>query len=194
MSSMWTSSINNTWNHKTYLTSGKSKKETQVFIYIYIYIKHTHTQTHSCTYPRNDLSLAFFSPLAHFGINLLADFRLDLSGVSGEESQEALRAAVDDVNLVEWHCVDHLLPLLQLSLWTLYKLCLKGWQRNTIKHILNKSSFTGPMANCGRKCKDLTGYLRSHGIIVSGSGEGAAQLADLSRGFVNGNNISEIRT
>ena len=34
-------------------------------------------------------------------------------------------------------------------------------------------------------------YLSSHGIIVSGSGEGATQLADLSSGFVNGDNISE---
>lgn len=38
---------------------------------------------------------------------------------------------------------------------------------------------------------DMAAYLSSHGIIVSGSGEGAAQLADLSSGFVNGNNISE---
>lgn len=36
----------------------------------------------------------------------------------------------------------------------------------------------------------VTGYLSSHGIVVSGSGEGAAQLADLSSGFVNGNNIA----
>lgn len=32
-------------------------------------------------------------------------------------------------------------------------------------------------------------YLSSHGVVVSGSGKGAAQLADLSSGFVNGNNI-----
>ena len=38
---------------------------------------------------------------------------------------------------------------------------------------------------------DVTTHLSSHGIIVSGSGEGAAELADLSSGFVNGNNISE---
>lgn len=38
---------------------------------------------------------------------------------------------------------------------------------------------------------DLTAYLSSHGIIVSSSGEGAAQLADLPGGFINGNNISE---
>lgn len=37
----------------------------------------------------------------------------------------------------------------------------------------------------------VPGYLSSHGIIVSGSGEGAAQLADLSSGFVDGNNVSE---
>lgn len=36
-----------------------------------------------------------------------------------------------------------------------------------------------------------TTYLSSHGIIVSGSGEGAAQLTNLSSSFVNGNNIAE---
>lgn len=36
-----------------------------------------------------------------------------------------------------------------------------------------------------------TTYLSSHGIIVSGSGEGAAQLTNLSSSFVNGNNITE---
>lgn len=87
---------------------------------------------HGWAYPWDDLRLALFPPLTHFGINLLADFRLDLSGVSGEKSQEALRAAVDDVDLMEGHCVDDLLPLLQLSLWTLNKLRL---QKNTTSHI-----------------------------------------------------------
>lgn len=88
--------------------------------------KNKHRHTCSRTYPGNDLCLALFPPLTHFGINLLTDFRLDLPGVSREESQEALCAAVDDVDLVEGHCMDHLFPLLQLSLWTLDKLCLQG--------------------------------------------------------------------
>lgn len=39
-----------------------------------------------------------------------------------------------------------------------------------------------------------SGYLSSHGIIVSGSGEGPSQLTDLSCGFIDGNNISEERS
>lgn len=79
----------------------------------------------SGTYPRDDLSLAFLPPLAHLGVDLLAHLRLDLSGVSGEQSQEALRAAVDDVDLMEGHCVHHLFPLLELPFWTLDKLGLQ---------------------------------------------------------------------
>lgn len=80
----------------------------------------------AAAYPWNDLRLAFFPPLTHFGIDLLSDFRLDFSGVSGEQSQEALCAAVDDVDLMEGHCVHHLLPLLQLSFRTLDKLSLQA--------------------------------------------------------------------
>lgn len=120
MSSIWTSSINNTWRYKHTIllsaTAGKKKVKT--------------TLTRSGTYPRNDLCLALLPPLAHFGVNLLTHFRLDLSGVSGEQGQEALCAAVDDVDLVEGHRVDHLFPLLQLPLWTLYELCLQGQDTN----------------------------------------------------------------
>ena len=91
--------------------------------------KHAPSEADGRTYPRNDLGLAFFPPLVHFGINLLTHFRADLSSVSREESQEALRAAVDDVDLVQGHCVDHLFPLLQLALWTLDKLCLQGFAK-----------------------------------------------------------------
>lgn len=121
MSSIWTSSINNTWRHKHRLSCWvrlQAKKKVKT------------TLTRSGTYPRNDLCLALLPPLAHFGVNLLTHFRLDLSGVSGEQGQEALCAAVDDVDLVEGHRVDHLFPLLQLPLWTLYKLCLQGQDTN----------------------------------------------------------------
>lgn len=85
---------------------------------------HGHTYTQSRTYPWNDLRFAFFPPLTHFGINLLADFRLYFPSVPREKSQEALCAAVNDVNLMEGHRVDHLLPLLQFSLRTLDELSL----------------------------------------------------------------------
>lgn len=39
--------------------------------------------------------------------------------------------------------------------------------------------------------RTVSGYLSSHCIIVSGSGEGAAQLGDLSSSFINGNNVSD---
>lgn len=110
MSSICTSSINNTYNQKEKRLTETHEKQTGAY-------KNTH--------PWNDLRLSFFPPLTHFGINLLADFRLDLSGVSREKSQEALCATVNDVDLVQRHCVDHLFSLLQLSLRTLYKLCLK---------------------------------------------------------------------
>lgn len=37
----------------------------------------------------------------------------------------------------------------------------------------------------------VTTDLSSHGIVVSGSGERAPQLGDLSSGFIDGDNISE---
>lgn len=123
MSSIWTSSINNTCRHKRRHRVECECRQTK---------RKDNTDILSGTYPRNDLCLALLPPLAHFGINLLTHFRLDLSGVSGEQGQEALCAAVDDVDLVEGHRVDHLFPLLQLPLWTLYKLCLQGQDTNIV--------------------------------------------------------------
>lgn len=49
----------------------------------------------------HDLGLTLLAPLADFGVDLVADLAADLAGVAGEEGQEALRAAVDHVDLVE---------------------------------------------------------------------------------------------
>ena len=54
-------------------------------------------------------------------IDLLAHFALDLSGVAGEEGEEALLPRVDDVDLVERDDVHHLLALLQLALGALHE-------------------------------------------------------------------------
>lgn len=47
--------------------------------------------------------------------------------------------------------------------------------------------------NAAVECKWQAGwgYLSSHGVVVSGSGEGAAQLTDLSCGFVDGDDVPE---
>lgn len=118
MSSIWTSSINKTCSHR------HGKIQIKTVKYKHSEIGNTNTYRQWWTYPWYDLCFALFPPFTHFGINLLPDFRLYLSCVSREESQEALCAAVDDVNLMEGHSVDDLFPLLQLSLRTLYKLCL----------------------------------------------------------------------
>lgn len=48
------------------------------------------------------------------------------SGLTGEEGQEALRAGVDDVDLMQGHRVHHLLAFLELPVWALYELRLWG--------------------------------------------------------------------
>lgn len=40
-------------------------------------------------------------------------------------------------------------------------------------------------------CPMQRSYLGSHGVVVSGSSEGAPQLGDFPGGFVNGNNITK---
>ncbi len=44
---------------------------------------------------------------------------------TGEESQKPLRAAVDDIDFMQTHCVDNLLAFLQLALGARYKLGLR---------------------------------------------------------------------
>ena len=44
--------------------------------------------------------LAFFSPLGHFRVDLVAEFGLNLPRVSCEESEEALCPAIDNVYLM----------------------------------------------------------------------------------------------
>jgi hypothetical protein len=63
----------------------------------------------------DDLGLAFFAPLAHLGVDLLAHFALDLACISREESQKSLRATVDDIDLVQRDCVYDFLPFLEFT-------------------------------------------------------------------------------
>ena len=78
------------------------------------------------TYARHDFRLALLTPLGHLGVDLFAHLAFDLACVAGEQRQETLRPAVDDVNLVQAHRVHHLLTLLQLPFRTLDKLRLPG--------------------------------------------------------------------
>lgn len=76
------------------------------------------------THPWYNLRLPFFSPLCYLRVNLVSELRLDLSGIPSEEREEALRPAVDDVDLVQGDGVDDLLAFLDFTLWALYKLRL----------------------------------------------------------------------
>ena len=78
------------------------------------------------THPWHNLCLAFLPPLCHLGVDLLPDLHLDLARVAREEGEEPLRAAVDDVNLVQRHRVHHLLTLLELPFRALHELGLKA--------------------------------------------------------------------
>lgn len=52
------------------------------------------------TYARNDLSFSLLSPFGDLLVNLIPEFRLDLTGVASEECKEPLCSTVDDVNFV----------------------------------------------------------------------------------------------
>ena len=67
----------------------------------------------------HDLGAALLSPLGDLLVDLLTDLRLDLTNVTSEQSHEALRARVDDVDLVKGDRVHNLLSLLQLTLGAL---------------------------------------------------------------------------
>ena len=69
----------------------------------------------------SDLRLALLPPLGDLGVDLVPDLGLDLAGVTAEEGEEALGAAVDHVDFVQGHRVNNLLSLLELTLGTLDK-------------------------------------------------------------------------
>lgn len=83
----------------------------------------------------------------------------DLARVAAEERQEALRAAVDDVDLVERDHVHHLLALLELALGALHKLG-GGAHRVVVAAAREGAAELGHLA-CGRggwcECVCLTG-------------------------------------
>ena len=61
---------------------------------------------------------------ANLLIYLLSGLELYLTEVSSKQSEKSLRTTVDDIDLVERDCVNNLLPLLDLSLWTLHEASL----------------------------------------------------------------------
>ena len=76
------------------------------------------------THSWDDLRLSFLSPLGHLRIDLVAELRLDLTRVPGEQSKETLCPAIDDIDLMKRDCVDNLLALLNLALRALHELGL----------------------------------------------------------------------
>jgi len=73
-----------------------------------------------------DLSTAFLSPFCNLLVNLFTNFWLDLTNVTSEESHEALRARVNDIDLVESNCVHDLLSLLELTFGALNEASLRS--------------------------------------------------------------------
>ena len=73
----------------------------------------------------DDVRLAFLSPLGNLHVDLLANLRADLAGVTREEREETLRPGVNHVDLVKGHDVDNFFSLLQLALGALHKLGLR---------------------------------------------------------------------
>lgn len=45
--------------------------------------------------------------------------------VTWKKGQKAMCSTVDDINFMQCHCMYHFFSFLQLSLWTLYKSCLR---------------------------------------------------------------------
>ena len=76
------------------------------------------------THPRYDLRFPLLPPLRDLGVDLIPEFRFDLTGVASEEGKEALRAAVDHVYLVQRHGVYDFLAFLDLAFWALNEFCL----------------------------------------------------------------------
>lgn len=64
----------------------------------------------------DDGGLPFLLPLGHFGVDLVANLTADLTGVTSKQCQEALRPAVDDIDLVKADSVGDLATLLELAI------------------------------------------------------------------------------
>ena len=75
---------------------------------------------------RHDLGATLFSPLGNLLVNLFTDLGLNLTNVTSEESHEALRAGVNDIDLVESNRMHDLLSLLELTLGALHEASLRA--------------------------------------------------------------------
>lgn len=75
---------------------------------------------------RNNFSLSFFSPFSYLIrqkkflilyllIDLISNFLLDFTSVTGEQGKETLRSAVDNINFVKGNSVNNFLSLLEFS-------------------------------------------------------------------------------
>ncbi|SRR5216684_6916706 len=67
------------------------------------------------THSRYNFSLAFFTPLSNFCVNLVAKFWFDFAGIPGEESEKSLSPAVDDIDFMQRYCMDNFFSFLYLA-------------------------------------------------------------------------------
>lgn len=77
-------------------------------------------------YTRHDLSTTLFSPLSYFLVNLLSNFGLDFTNITGKEGKESLSSAIYNIDFVQGNGMNDLLSLLQLSLGALHKSGLRA--------------------------------------------------------------------
>ena len=70
------------------------------------------------THSRHNFSLAFFTPIGDFCVNLVAQLRFDLAGIPGERGEKPLGSAVDYINLMQRYCMDNFFSLLYLAFRT----------------------------------------------------------------------------
>jgi len=89
----------------------------RTFQFVSLTIQETATET----YAWNNLGLAFFSPLCYLGIDLVPKLRFDFTGIAGEEREETLSSAVDNVDFVQRYGMYNFFSLLDFTLWTLDK-------------------------------------------------------------------------
>jgi hypothetical protein len=99
MSSICTSSMNSTYHQPALM-----------FCFVF-------ARGSKSAYTGDNLCLSFFSPFCNFGVNLVTKLGLNLARIAREKSKEALRAGIDNVDLMQCHSVDDFSPFLNFALW-----------------------------------------------------------------------------
>lgn len=69
---------------------------------------------------RDNICLAFFSPIGHFLVNLVSYFLFDFTGVTSKQSQKSLASRINNINFVETHSVNHFFSFLDFTFGALH--------------------------------------------------------------------------